>query len=145
MQNLSRIKKIQDIINPQIKRKYIKYHNLPPKVQEKLFNIETADIIRRIAEENNLNSAQLWSISHIIGMVLLGETNIIDFLKLIGKECELETESARKLARDINSAIFLPIKDDLKKIHNISEWPRENENKISNIPQINGNIVNLKK
>ncbi len=84
--------------------------------------------------------------SYIVGMVLLGETNIIDFLKSIEKECDLEREQARLLARDINSSIFLPVKDDLKKIHKISEWPRENENinKTPDMPQVNGNIVNLK-
>lgn len=141
------IKKIQDIIDPLIKQKYIKYYNLPKKLQETLFAVETAIQIKKIAEKNVLNDAQIWSISYIVGMIILGEINIIDFLKSVEKECNLERESARQLARDINSAIFLPVKDDLKEIHKISEWPRENENmnKNSNTPQLNGNIVNLKK
>jgi len=141
------IKKIQDIIDPLIKQKYIKYYNLPKKLQETLFAVEIAIQIKKIAEKNVLNDAQIWSISYIVGMIILGEINIIDFLKSVEKECNLERESARQLARDINSAIFLPVKDDLKEIHKISEWPRENENmnKNSNTPQLNGNIVNLKK
>ncbi len=140
------IKNLQGIINPLIKQRYLKYFQLPENLRKIIFSAETADKIKKIAEKNNLDSTQTWSMSYIVGMVLLGETNIIDFLKSIEKECDLEREQARLLARDINSSIFLPVKDDLKKIHKISEWPRENENinKTPDMPQVNGNIVNLK-
>ncbi|MBU1177270.1 MAG: hypothetical protein ABIG88_02985 [Patescibacteria group bacterium] len=139
------IKQLQKITNPLVKKRYLIYFQLPPGLQQMMFNTEIAGKIKKIAEDNNLNKTQTWSMSYIVGMILLGETNIIDFLKSIEKECKLERESARQLARDINSEIFLPVKDDLKIIHKISEWPRENENRESIMPQINGNIVNLKK
>jgi len=145
MLNLSQKKQIQNITDPIIRQKYIKYSNLSSKLQKILFATETADKMMVIAKKNTLNDNQTWSMSYITSMILLGETNIIDFLKSIEKECKLEREQARQLARDINSEIFLPVKDDLKKIHNISVWPRENENEKSNTPQSNGNIVNLKK
>ncbi len=140
----SQIKQLQDISDPIIRQRYLKYFQLPENLRKIMFSEETASKISEIAKKNNLNDDQTWWTSYIAGMILLGETNIIDFLKSIEKECKLERELARQLARDINSEIFLPVKDDLKKIHKISVWPRENENEKSNIPQSNGNIVNLK-
>jgi len=141
------IKQLQDITDPLIRQRYFKYFQLPQDLRKTIFGTETANKIMEIAKKNTLNDNQIWWASYITGMVLLGETNIIDFLRSIEKECNLEREQARQLARDINSAIFLPVKDDLKKIHKISEWPRENENtsKAPDMPQLNGNIVNLKK
>jgi len=139
------IKQLQRITNPLVKKRYLIYFQLPQSLQQIMFNTEIAEKIKKIAENNNLNKTQTWSASYITGMILLGETNIIDFLKSIEKECKLEREQARQLARDINSEIFLPVKDDLKKIHKISVWPRENETEKTNTPQSNGNIVDLKK
>ena len=140
------IKQLKKIDNLSIRKKYLKYFQLPNNLREIVFSAETADKIIKIAKKNNLNNDQIWQTSYITGMILLGEINIINFLESIEKECKLEKEAARQLARDINSAIFLPVKDDLKKIHNISEWPRENENTNQRIetPKLNGNIVNLK-
>ena len=107
-------------------------------------SIKTVEKIIEISVKYQLSEKSTSQLSYIIAMVLLGKLNIVDFVKILQKNYNLEREQARQLARDINSEIFLPVKDDLKKIHNISEWPRENENKESNIPQFNGNIVNLK-
>ena len=107
-------------------------------------SIKTVEKIIEISVKYQLSEKSTSQLSYIIAMVLLGKLNIVDFVKILQKNYNLEREQARQLARDINSEIFLPVKDDLKKIHKISEWPRENENKESNIPQFNGNIVNLK-
>ena len=144
MPTLSQIKNLQGVTDPLVKQRYLKFFRLPKKLQQIMFNVEIAAQIKKIAKKNNLDNAQTWSMSYITGMILLGETNIINFLKSIEKECKLEKEQARQLARDINSVIFLPVKDDLKKIHKISKWPRENETEETNEPQLNGNIVNLK-
>jgi hypothetical protein len=83
-------------------------------------------------------------------MILLGEINIVDFVKTLQEKCGLEREAARQLARDINKEIFLPVKESLKKIHQVPEWPREDEAKEKttppgvNGPRLNGNIVDLK-
>ena len=108
-------------------------------------SIKTVEKIIEISVKYQLSEKSTSQLSYIIAMILLGKLNIVDFVKILQKNYNLERESARQIARDINSTIFLPVKDDLKKIHNISEWPRENENRESIMPQSNGNIVDLKK
>jgi len=133
---------LKDISNPLLKKRYLKFLQLPQKLRETIPSVETADKIRAAAEKNKLSKDQLWSFSYIIGMVLLGETNITEFVKEIQSKCELNEETARQVARDINQSVFLPVKEELKKIHKISRWPREEEPAIE--PKLEGNIVNLK-
>jgi len=148
------IKEIQGIEDPLAKQRHVKYAQLPSDLQELILAAKTSETINLIAAKNKLTNEQIWQVSYITGMVLLGETNIVDFVKSLKEGCELSVEQARQLARDINSAIFLPVKESLKKIHHVSEWPREDESdqRIVSLkekgqlnPTINtNNIVNLK-
>ncbi|MFH0906847.1 MAG: hypothetical protein V1829_01180 [bacterium] len=151
----SQIKKIQNIAEPLIKQRYIKCFSLPQDLRQTIFAVETSDKMIKAADKNNLNTNQTWSASYIVGMVLLGETHITDFVKTLQQKCQLAEEPARALARDINQLIFLPVKESLKKIHKVSEWPRENQTEQAipkpvpiqtpPAPKINGNIVDLKR
>ncbi|MBU1255924.1 hypothetical protein KKE74_02720 [Patescibacteria group bacterium] len=145
MPTLNQIKSIQKINDPLIRQRYLKYFQLPQDIREIFFAAETADKVYDVAQKNNLNENQLWWASHTAGMIILGETNIVDFVKTLQEKCELTEEPARQLARDINQAIFLPVKEDLKKIHKVPQWPREDETKETQVsPKIEGNVVNLK-
>ena len=139
------INQLKKVENPAIRRKYSAYFQLPKELNHLFFDEEIANKMRLLAEKNSLNKNQLWWASHTAGMIILGETNIIDFVKTLKEKCKLTEEPARQLARDINQTIFLPVKESLKKVHQITEWPRgeKKETQINN-PQLNGNIVDLK-
>ncbi len=131
----------------QIQKKYELFSKLPQDLREIMFSVETADKIGEVAKKNNLESDQIWWLSHTVGMILLGETKITNFVETLQRRCKLEETKARQLARDINEAIFLPVKESLKKIHQIPEWPRENKEETNhqiNEPRLEGNVVNLK-
>jgi len=131
----------------QIQKKYELFSKLPQDLRETMFSVETADKIGEVAKKNNLNNDQTWWFSHTVGMILLGETKITNFVETLQKRCKLEETKARQLARDINEIIFLPVKESLKKIHQIPEWPRENKEETdhqTNEPRLEGNIVDLK-
>jgi len=142
------IKKIEKIGDPVAKQRYLKYFQLPQDIQDMFFTVETADKVREVSLSNRLTDIQIWHFSYIVGLILLGELHIAEFVKTIQKDCGLAEEPARQLARDINQKIFLPLKDSLKKIHNIPEWPRENEDREApepiQEPKLNGNVVNLR-
>lgn len=137
--------------------RYLIFLRLPQDLQRVLFDMETVNAVIQIGQKNNLNDDQRWWASHTIGMILLSEVNIVNFVKTLQEKCQLDETLARQLARDINQAIFLSVKESLKKIHQISEWPREDEptrpttpeptiptTPKSNGPRIEGNIVDLK-
>jgi len=143
----SQVESLKNISDPLMKKRYLKFFQLPQKLQQAIPSIETNNQIRGVAEKNNLNREQLWNFSYIVGMVLLGETNITEFVKEIQEKCKMEEEPARQVARDINQLIFLPLKEELKRIHNISQWPREKDEPATRPvvePKLDGNIVDLK-
>ncbi|MBU2068286.1 hypothetical protein KKE13_01765 [Patescibacteria group bacterium] len=143
----NQIKSVQGISDPLIRQRYLKYFQLPQNIRQIFFTVETADKVYDLAKKNRLTDDQLWYASHTTGMILLGEVNIVDFVKTLQEKCKLGEEPARQLARDINQAIFLPVKESLKQIHKVPEWPREREPEPQQTkgPQINGNVVDLKR
>ncbi len=151
--------KLEEIKNPRRKEVFRRYFNLPPKLRETLLSTETAEKMFQAARKNSLNETQHCQASWAAGMIILGEINIVNFVKKLEEKSGLEKESARQLARDINQLIFLPVKEELKKIHHIEEWPREKEaspapekpampepepKKQKEAPSGNGRIVDLK-
>jgi len=138
------VKQIKKIKDPLTKRRFAVYFQLPENIRRLFFDEKSADKMNAIARKNNLNENQLrWS-SYIAGLVLLGETNIVDLVKTLGDKCRLTDEKAKQLARDINSAIFLSVKESLKKIHRVAEWPREGEAGQKTYPADNQRVVSLK-
>lgn len=138
-------------------KRYLIFLRLPQDLQKAMFDMKTVNVIETVSQENNLSNDQRHWASHTVGVILLGEVNIVDFVKTLQEKCQLDEASARQLARDINQAIFLSIKQSLKKIHQISEWPREDEPTKPttpkpvipaapkpNGPRIEGNLVDLK-
>lgn len=146
----AQMKKIEKISDPVAKQKYLKYFQLPQDIQDIFFTVETADKVRKVSKDNNLNDIQIWHFSYIVGMILLGETHITKFVQSIQEKCGLTEEMARQAARGVNREIFLAVKESLKKIHRVPEWPRENEAKekkqesVEPEPKLNGNVVDLK-
>ena len=138
----SQINKLKKIENPVVKKRYAIYFQLPQELSQLFFAEEAANKMRKIAQENNLNKEQLQWASYTTGMILLGETNIVDFVKTIQEKCNLAEKPARELARDINQVILLPVKESLKQIHQVSEWPREKSE--GSEPRLEGNVVDLK-
>lgn len=121
------IQKLKQVKNPLFNKKYTKFYQLPKNVQEKMFAVETADLVRKIGKDNNLNENQLQQFSYAIGMVLLGDLHISKFVKTLQEKCKLDETASRRLARQINQELFLPIKESLKQIHRLPKWPAESE------------------
>lgn len=126
------------------------FHALPDNLRMHIASIRTAETIRIIGQKHQIPEDQIPQLSYIIAMILSGEINIVDFVKTLQEKCRLKEEPARQLARDINQEIFLPVKESLKKIHQVPEWPRESNptdqptESESAEPQLKGNVVNLK-
>ena len=119
--------KIEESLNEEITELEVKFQTLSDELKTHFASIQTAENIRTIGKKHQLSEKSVWWLSHTVGMVLLGETNIVDFVKTLQEKCGLAEEPARQIARDINQAILLPVKESLKKIHQVPEWPREEQ------------------
>ena len=49
------VKKLKSITNPLIRKRYLKYFQLPQDLRQIMFALETADKINKISQKNNLN------------------------------------------------------------------------------------------
>lgn len=128
------IEQLKNIKDPLTQRKYARLLQLPKELQDAIFATETADKIYEIGQKSALNDEQIWQYSYIIGMILLGDLHITEFIKTLQQKCRLPYDNARSLARQTNTEIFLPIKEGLKIVHKIPRWPRENETTAQPIP-----------
>lgn len=137
---------MEEYLNEEIIEAETKFQAVPDKLKTRSASIQTSENVKKIGEKHRLQEETIRKLSYTTGMILLGEVNIVDFVETLQKECGLTEEPARKLARDINQAIFLPVKESLKKIHKVPAWPREEETPSPEpaTPRVEGNIVNLK-
>mgnify|MGYP001036694538 CR=1 FL=1 len=95
-----------------------KVKNLPEKVKESFFSLETGRIIREVGQKHNLHVDQIGILADLIGQVLLGILPIGSFTHNLTRYLHLDSETAKFMAIELNEKIFLPIREDLKKINN---------------------------
>jgi len=143
MPNLEQTKKAKEIKDPEMRRKYLKYLQLPQNLQEIMFAPKTANKIWDLCQKYQLNNEQTEAVSHTIGLVVLSETDIADFTKTLQEKCKLDESITQELAQDINQQIFLTVREELESLHPQEKpaIPQESEPPLQGLQ---GNVVNLK-
>lgn len=139
---------IESSINEENIETTAQFYGLSDELKKHFASVKTAEHIMIIGQKHRLTEKITRQLTRVTSMVLLGETNITEFVKEIQEKCKMEEESARQVARDINQAVFLPVKEELKKIHKRDKWPREEEQSpvapLETEPKLEGNVVDLK-
>lgn len=97
------------------------YKKLPEDLKDAIFSVDSADITRNIGEKNKLTIDKIGELASETGRVMLGITHPNDFISNLADRLETDKEKARAIANDINEQIFKPVRDSLRKIHNIRE------------------------
>jgi len=134
---------IENNLNPEKIEEIAIFQNLPENVRKQATSYSNSVIIKKISEKYKIDKET--RLSYIIYLIILGKINITNFVSTLREKCQLDETIARQLAREINKQIFLPIKDELKKIHQVPNWPREEEKIEKPKPtEIPGSVVNLK-
>ena len=99
------------------------YKRLPFDLKKAIVSSETRQHIQAVVEKHQLNSDQAADLETEIAIVLLGLRSPADFIVNVKNALNVPAEKARAIADDINTEIFRPIRESLKKIHGISETP----------------------
>lgn len=97
------------------------YDNLPEDLKDAIFGVEMNEIVEKIGRENQLNIEQIGDLANETGMVMLGVTHPNEFIANLAERLETDKEKARAIAQEINEQIFKPVRDSLRKIHNMRE------------------------
>jgi len=110
-------------MEPTREQKLEKYKKLPDDLRETIMSVNTSEKFYTVGQKHQLNIEQVEILSKQAGLVMLGFEHPSKFIGNIAKALNLPEEKARAIAEDINTEIFRPVRESLKKIHNISETP----------------------
>lgn len=97
-----------------------KYKQLPPAVEEAIFSVNAEKTLEEIGKKHKLQIDRLGILANETRLVMLGLTHPKDFIDNLAKRLELDIETAKNIAQEINRRIFHEIREELKKMHNIN-------------------------
>ncbi len=94
-----------------------RFRVLPNDLQDVIFSVQTAEIIRRTAEENHLTTDKIPPVAESVGLVFLGFIHPEDLIKEIQDRLGIAQQAAAAIANSLNSKLFQPIKTTIEKIY----------------------------
>lgn len=98
-----------------------KYEKLPKDLQKALFSVDSSTAIREIGQKHKLMIDKIGGLAEETGFVIFGMTHPKDFVSKIAARLKIDKQTAKKIAEDVNSRIFAPVRNSLKKLHNIKQ------------------------
>ncbi len=102
------------------------YRRLPEDVKEAIFSVQTADVLRQLGDGKPMMIDHVGELAAETGLVLLGFTHPSQFVSHLAERLGIEKSVAKEIAEEVNTKIFFPVRENLKKIHGL----RENEEEI---------------
>jgi len=110
------------------------YKNLPQDVRNAIFSIDTANVLRQIGDEKKMMIDKIGELADETGLVLLGFTHPSQFVSHLSERLGIEKSIAKEIAEEVNTKIFFPIRENLKKIHGLREEEVEREIETEKTP-----------
>lgn len=101
------------------------YKKLPQDLLDALFNVDTSDVIEKVGRKHALTIDKIGELGNETGMVMLGVTHPNEFISNLADRLKTDKETARAIANEINEQIFKPVRDSLRKIHDIRDEEEE--------------------
>ncbi len=105
----------------------IDVENIPQDVQEAILSPSVGTTIRETGHKYLLHVDKMGELLDETGLVMIGLTHPRDYIRNLQKRLSVDFDLAKKIGADINEQIFRPIRESLKKIHNINEQTTDNQ------------------
>ncbi|MFC1625295.1 hypothetical protein ACFL1O_00195 [Patescibacteria group bacterium] len=112
-----------------------KYQTLPEDLQKAIFSMDTANIIQKIAKDNDLNVEKMGILADEAGLLMLGITRPNNFISNLTSRLEIDKSTAGKIGQEINAQIFSKIRESLKKIHGVPTQEKTPPPTVTTAPQ----------
>ncbi len=110
------------------------YNKLPKALQDAIISVDSAKIIREIGEKHKLMLDNVGELADETGLVMLGFTSPNQFIPNLAQRLNIDRNLAKEIAEEINSQVFFPVREQLKKIYGIDEAPMPAEEKLAPTP-----------
>ncbi|GEM_PF-1533429 len=105
--------------------------HLPEEVRNAMYSEETLDALELITNKQELTADQATIVSRSTMKLLAGLIKPNELVGLICTETGLAREKVGLVVQEINTDIFNPIKEALKKVHGLDEAPQAAEPKTA--------------
>lgn len=96
-----------------------RFRKLPPVLQDALFSVEVADSIFETGKKYGLEDWKISLLAEETGYVILGLTSPREFLSKLSEALGMNIDQVRDVAKEINHKVFFPLREELKKTHEI--------------------------
>ena len=106
-----------------------RYEKLPDVLKDAMFSPDIADKMVEAGKKAGLTLDKIGEIAEETGFVVLGLTAPKDFVKALEARLEKDAGKAVEIAKEINHQVFFPLREELKKAHNIEIAAEELEKK----------------
>ena len=93
-----------------------KYDALPEDVQTAIASVETESKVFDVGKAHNLFIDQIGELVNTVGLVLLGAVPTSRFTDEIKNRLKIDQQTAEAISLEVNSQIFVPIRESLKKL-----------------------------
>ena len=117
----------------------INIENIPVDVQEAILSVAVGQTIKGIGNNYSLHVDKMGELLDETGLVMIGSTHPKNYIKNLERRLSVDYDTAKKIATDINEQVFRPIRESLKKIHNIGDQEMEVQSSTE------GGVVQVKK
>lgn len=111
------------------------YEKLPEDLKEAVFSEKNNQTLEKICAEMGLDEEKTSLVAKYTGRVLMGLLPLKEFPITLELELNVDEQTANKLAREINLAIFKDARVSLDKLHGEKEGHISNE-KDANIKKM---------
>jgi len=95
------------------------YKNLPRDVADVYEGADTGEMLLEIGKKHALPIDMLGRLSYETGLVMVGASPAREFVTNIASALGVDRAEANEIAKDVNARLFAPIRESLKRIHNI--------------------------
>lgn len=100
---------------------------LPEVLKDALYSADIAEKMYVLGKKFGLSDEKIGFMAEETGYVILGLTPPREFVPALQEALGLDAEKTRELAREINRQIFYPLREELKKTHQIEITEEEIE------------------
>ena len=106
--------------NPSQEEVQEKLKRLSPELRSALFSSTNTNKIVEIPKRHNLLIDQIGELSTEVGNILLGISHPNSFVSELQGRLGIDTTTVKSIAREINQEIFIPLTEQIKKLHNMA-------------------------
>ena len=108
------------------------YGNLPEDLRNAMFSVDVAGKISATGKKFGLSIEQTGVLATTTGLVMLGALHPRSFIQKLEEDLKIDRSKAIDIAREVNHEIFFPVRENLKKIHGMSDTDEVTSDKQMN-------------